>query len=489
MTLPVQFLSRPIFALVLFASILPLTVQAAETTCASTVCSCVVTVDTKATDYRTTDASSCIGVCEDFVTNGTVSWYFTCIPESGVASFESGTLTRSNDTTTPAAGETEARDPVIPILNVPIPGLDFGDSVTYDADGNLQANFLAKYIDALYRFLIVAMAIVAVVMVMIAGLQYMLARGHADAIKKAKARIANAVIGLVILMAAYNIAFLINPDTVRFEPLSIKTIPYQEAPEESSEELASYGQTGEVAAGDVMTISAADAQAHHVIVSTQNKFVAENVYNALIAAADDFYTATEAASDRDGLNVLLTSASRTVQSQAQMFYTNCIKRGGYCKPDTCNVTGSNTTVVKKVKGWELQGEYASMSPTLVVAALTANGEARNCMHTNNVAVDVWAEGSGEDYTFNVADMTALTSVMYENGFCRIPNEPWHFELDTENQASSSCTQTFKTADYRRKNNGVSTTYSTSGCKTWSYNGGCCTDPADSANKPSTMCKN
>ena len=139
---------------------------------------------------------------------------------------------------------------------LPIPGLDFGESVTYDAEGNLQANFLAKYIDALYRFLIVAMAIVAVVMMMIGGLQYILARGHPDAVKKAKERMANSVIGLILLMAAYDIAFLINPDTVRFESLKISVVPF--VPDDYSDSGDTAG-TSVSAPGNVPTSMKCDS--------------------------------------------------------------------------------------------------------------------------------------------------------------------------------------------------------------------------------------
>lgn len=116
----------------------------------------------------------------------------------------------------------EKPDPLIPSLIVDIPGLTFSTPTTLD--GKLRVNFIGEYINAAYRWLIPAMTLVAVVMLMVAGLQYTLSRGNAEMIKKAKERMMNAVVGLILLLAAYNIAFILNPDTVRFSSLEIQSI-------------------------------------------------------------------------------------------------------------------------------------------------------------------------------------------------------------------------------------------------------------------------
>lgn len=87
--------------------------------------------------------------------------------------------------------------------------------------GVTSFNSLPEYIDALYRYAIPVMALLAVVMLMIGGLQYVLARGRAEAIKKAKDRIKNAVIGLVLLMSAYALARLIDPSLVNLHVFQV----------------------------------------------------------------------------------------------------------------------------------------------------------------------------------------------------------------------------------------------------------------------------
>lgn len=133
---------------------------------------------------------------------------FVCIAETGPV----GTLVPK-------------KEPIIPNLNVKIPGLDFSKSLFQDPlTGNLTTNLLALYIQAVYRFLLVAMSIIAVVMLMLGGLEYTISGGSAKRVEKAKTRIRNAVVGLILLFAAYDIAFLLDPRTVMFSALQIPII-------------------------------------------------------------------------------------------------------------------------------------------------------------------------------------------------------------------------------------------------------------------------
>lgn len=83
---------------------------------------------------------------------------------------------------------------------------------------------LADYIDTIYRWLVPTMAIVAIVMVMIAGLQYILSRGNPSAVKQAKERIAKAIVGMILLLSAYTLAYLLDPRLVEFTELRIPKV-------------------------------------------------------------------------------------------------------------------------------------------------------------------------------------------------------------------------------------------------------------------------
>ncbi|MDP2631158.1 MAG: hypothetical protein Q8P30_00115 [Candidatus Uhrbacteria bacterium] len=89
------------------------------------------------------------------------------------------------------------------------------------AIGNMtEVGDIGSYVNAVYIFLIPAAALIAIIMVMIGGLQYMLARGNPGAIGKAKERMSHAVVGLLLLLVAYTIAAVVDPNLVSFDSLS-----------------------------------------------------------------------------------------------------------------------------------------------------------------------------------------------------------------------------------------------------------------------------
>ncbi len=132
------------------------------------------------------------------------------------------------------------KEPLYPKLNVPIPGFLKYDNATgkwlerkdgtwvpveYEViNGIQQSNLLGTYVNALYSYLLGAGTLVAVVMLMIAGIQYATARGDTHVVDQAKKRIGNAVAGVILLLLAYNIAFIINPATTTFQSLAVPAI-------------------------------------------------------------------------------------------------------------------------------------------------------------------------------------------------------------------------------------------------------------------------
>jgi hypothetical protein len=66
-------------------------------------------------------------------------------------------------------------------------------------------SFITTILDYVFRFLAAA----AVIMLIYAGIQYMLSNGNADAVKKSRQNIQNVVLGIIILTAAYAIINLI----------------------------------------------------------------------------------------------------------------------------------------------------------------------------------------------------------------------------------------------------------------------------------------
>ncbi|MCR4280443.1 MAG: hypothetical protein NUV82_03405, partial [Candidatus Komeilibacteria bacterium] len=53
------------------------------------------------------------------------------------------------------------------------------------------------------------LGIIFMIFIIVAGIQWMTAGGNSESIKKAKDRLVNAVIGLVIITAAYSITYFV----------------------------------------------------------------------------------------------------------------------------------------------------------------------------------------------------------------------------------------------------------------------------------------
>lgn len=104
---------------------------------------------------------------------------------------------------------------------------------------------LPTYINAIYAWLLPAASLVAVVMMMIGGFQYVMARGKSKYIEAAKTRITNAITGLVLLLSAFVLLNLVDPRFTRFQSLQVPLIKQVVLldPTSSCERLADYGYT------------------------------------------------------------------------------------------------------------------------------------------------------------------------------------------------------------------------------------------------------
>lgn len=112
-------------------------------------------------------------------------------------------------------------------------------------DDLTTANDLPEYLNAIYNWIIPAGALLAIVIVMIGGLQYALAHGESGKVTQAKDRIKNAVIGMVLLMFTFAIMNLIDPDLVTLHNLrvpQVRTVVFLD-PNSTCEMMSAYGIT------------------------------------------------------------------------------------------------------------------------------------------------------------------------------------------------------------------------------------------------------
>ncbi|MEK9157547.1 MAG: pilin [Patescibacteria group bacterium] len=197
---------------------LPGVAFAVEESCSEdTVCECTDAEGTAISipDDSISDGAACSDECAG---RDSVSYALKCGDDA--TPIDSGDVPSGDAEATTEEAET----PSIPALNVPIPGLDLSGSVQVDESGNIETNMIGLYVNAVFSYGITLAAIFGVLMFTIAGFQYMTAGGDKGAVSKAKARMTNTLFGIVILMATYSIAFLIDPRTTYFNSLTIETI-------------------------------------------------------------------------------------------------------------------------------------------------------------------------------------------------------------------------------------------------------------------------
>ena len=84
------------------------------------------------------------------------------------------------------------------------------------------------YFGEIYKWAVPAIGVIAVIMIMIAGFQWMLAGGNATKVSAAKTRMTNSVVGLILVIGAYSIFNFINPALVKAPRLAIKTVETKE---------------------------------------------------------------------------------------------------------------------------------------------------------------------------------------------------------------------------------------------------------------------
>ncbi|MDP3741048.1 MAG: pilin [bacterium] len=90
-----------------------------------------------------------------------------------------------------------------------------------DAQGNYN---IGTCVQQIYILALGLGAIVALLMIILAGYRYMTASGNAQQVEGAKEAFASAFIGLIVIFVAFILLYLVNPDLVRFRGLTFPAI-------------------------------------------------------------------------------------------------------------------------------------------------------------------------------------------------------------------------------------------------------------------------
>lgn len=98
-------------------------------------------------------------------------------------------------------------------LNPFVPGNDgriFNPVLDPNLQGRSGANFLGSFISAAIEIILIAGVVIAFFLLLIGGIQWMLAGGDKTATEQARGRITSAIIGLLLLFSAWAIILLIE---------------------------------------------------------------------------------------------------------------------------------------------------------------------------------------------------------------------------------------------------------------------------------------
>ncbi len=105
-----------------------------------------------------------------------------------------------------------------PTFEIPIPGVTL-TSVTNPNDYSIP--WVGQYINGVYTFMLGIVGLLAAIMMIIGGFQYLTSAGDSGKIGAAKKRITDALIGLALALGSYALLYTINPDLVSFKSLDL----------------------------------------------------------------------------------------------------------------------------------------------------------------------------------------------------------------------------------------------------------------------------
>ena len=264
------------------------------------------------------------------------------------------------------------------IPSVTIPGSTFVAGQAIPVSGNL----IGQYISAIFEFFVVISAVLAVVMIMIAGILWLIAAGSSDKITKARKMIGNAIIGLTLSLATYTILSLINPNLVILKNINLTPIERIELKEEelTPEEMPENSEL----------VSVSGLEYSVFISSVSIPFLRKDTAEKLKEAAIELHN--------EGEILQINNAYRTFENQVNLYNQFCKQQyNNSCPPK--EQRGCSQDVCCPIKG-----------------------QAR-CAHETGRAVDVSCKGKNT----NDPCQKKVQQAMKNAGFCKSKSEAWHYE--------------------------------------------------------------
>ncbi|MCX6715218.1 MAG: M15 family metallopeptidase [Candidatus Uhrbacteria bacterium] len=333
-------------------------------------------------------------------------------------------------TASPATGGSTSplKESITPTLNVAIPGLTFSKATVTAT--SVKSSFLADYLTAVYQFLIGASITIAIVMVMIGGLQYAMAASGGD-VSKGKTRIMNALTGLVLLLGVYLILYTTNPKLTLLKSIQLENVQEADMPEEDAGDVVPDGETPPTSAG----LPAPKRLCHSIdeckkICDDKSLIAQYNVTVPVLKDAPGFKNSGRAKGTAE-LQAALVNAGKIALTYNPNYTIRIV--GGE--------SGYRSVTAQVNKACDDIKNNGGNSLTHGILAWPGGSN-----HGSGVAADVQLFDSGTDLmTLSAKAQSdprykdpadALGKIMNQAGFVRYGKEIWHFEL--KGSAGSFC---------------------------------------------------
>jgi len=343
---------------------------------------------------------------------------------------------------------------IAPTLQVDIPGFNteklivVGDENNGCREGYVCVKTMSEYLNSIYKYLIGISTVLAIIMIMIGGIEWMIGSA-VGTIDKAKKRIKNAITGLFILYFISLVLSFVNPKITTLTSIDLRVVkPVLDISPETilGTDDVPKGEIvlgpDELKLGEGIVAVSSEAISDPSLVSMNGQYVnpaiipaLENVGQAISEATGGQY------------HLLVGSGLRSAASQTDIWFSNCYKknRGGKfsCSPLTCNPFPRNDSgpLILHKGGWsgglleikpEILKEYPRDSDLLpYLRQIAINNDRQSCPHLTGHTVDVWCSPKEAGFVDNVSCHIVLEAAMIKNGFRRISNESWHFEYNKD----------------------------------------------------------
>jgi len=350
--------------------------------------------------------------------------------------------------TTPAPGTPPAAT-ITPQLNVPIPGLTFSNAIATST--SVKSSFLADYLTGVYQFLIYASLIIAIIMVMIGGLQYVMAASGGD-VSKGKTRIKNALTGLVLLLCVYLVLYSTNPQLTLLKSIELQNVQTVEVP---------------VHEGDVITDEEIAASGQ----STSAVRVCSTIESCKTLCADEGMWPTSNPKTIDPSQVskapnspgFINSGGSGPKGQVTKDVQEALKKAGAIAQSLDS--SYNIHLISAFRPLTRQIEMvcdvlASGNEKSIAGIGKAVAWPGGSNHGSGIAIDIMLKKGNTaltDPTFNTTNQQnpkykdgaqILSQIMTEAGFVRYAKEIWHFEL--KSKAASWCRCSYPSCPFPAK---------------------------------------